>query len=178
VDGLCLSGWLYPKGPDQCVAGAIHEDEDRPEYAPKDEQRSRANERDPARKIQCDGLGGELARNHVDEGDRGKRQSQRQRVNSHARLDADRQEQGPNQPGQRGLADPPQPETGERNSELCGRNGVIEMLDRGLDRARTASTLSDPDLDLRAANRNERKFSSDEEGVGGNEYNDPEDTED
>jgi hypothetical protein len=61
---------------------------------------------------------------------------------------------------------------------LCGRNGVIEMLDRGLDRARTASTLSDPDLDLRAANRNERKFSSDEEGVGGNEYNDPEDTED
>jgi hypothetical protein len=61
---------------------------------------------------------------------------------------------------------------------LGGRDCVIETPDRGLDRPRTASTLSNPDIDLRAANGNEGKFSSDEECVGDNECDDPEETED
>ena len=82
-------------------------------------------------------------------------------------IDADRREHGSDQSGQRWLADPPQPDTGDRDSELGGRDCVIEMLDRRLDRARSAPALGDPDFDLRATNRNQSEFSSDEEGVGG-----------
>jgi hypothetical protein len=50
------------------------------------------------------------------------------------------------------------------------------MFDRRLNRARSAPTLGDPDFDLRAANRNQSEFSSDEEGVGGDECDDPKET--
>jgi hypothetical protein len=48
------------------------------------------------------------------------------------------------------------------------------MFDRRLDRARSAPTLGDPDFDLRATDRNQSEFSSDEKGVGGDECDDPE----
>jgi hypothetical protein len=48
------------------------------------------------------------------------------------------------------------------------------MLDRRLGRAGAASTLGNPEFDLRATNRNQSEFSSDEKGVGGDECDDPE----
>ena len=175
---MSATGGSHAERPHQSVARTVHENQYRAKDSPKCEQWTRTDQCHASGKIESEGFGGEFTRDHVDEGDRGEPQCQRHSVDCQSGPQTDRSEQGLDDTRQRGFADPPQSETGERNPELSGRDRVILVLDRLLGGFRAAAALGDPEFDLRPANRDEGEFGGDEIGIDGDENDNSEQTED
>ena len=99
------------------------------------------DQRHASRKVESDCFWGEFPRDHMNEGDRGERQCQRDGVDYHSGSHTDRSEQGLDDTRQRGFADPTEPKAGERDPELGGGDSVIQVFDGFLRGFRTAAAL-------------------------------------
>ena len=91
------------------------------------------------------------------------------------RGDLRRQERGApaEQRGERRLADPSEAEAGHRDAELRGGDVAVRIGDRAADRVRAPMAFSDELVDARLADRHDREFGGDEEPVGEDQRQEP-----
>ena len=101
----------------------------------------------------------------MEEGDEGEGDQRGDRMQGDDALDPEPSERRGEERGHDGLADPAETDARDRDPELRRRDRIVEAFDRVRGRLRAAAAFGDPDVDLAAADGDQRELGGDEIAV-------------
>ena len=130
VHHLLAAGRVHPEHAQHRVADRVEHADGPAEHAVEPVQRPRHPERGALGALEGEALGRQLAEHDVEGGDHGERDADRDAVRGGPREAArQRLQHRLEQAGERGLADPAQPQRGHGDAELAGRDVAVEVVD-------------------------------------------------
>jgi hypothetical protein len=132
----------------------------------ENEERGGDPEGDAFGALDGEGLGGEFAKNNVEKGDDGKRDGEGDRGDGGGIAEAPLCEKRPDAVGDVGLADPTEAETGERDAELGGGEGGVEVFGGFESELHAPAAGLGEGAELADADFDEGEFGGDEKSVG------------